>query len=71
MSAVLVTGGSGFVASHCIVQLLEAGHLVRTTVRRLPRESDVRAMLRTGGCDAGVRRVVRLGLLKDGPKRAA
>ena len=35
MSKVLVTGGSGFIGSHCIVQLLEAGYEVRTTVRNL------------------------------------
>ena len=49
MSTVLVTGGSGFIGSHCIVQLLAAGHLVRTTVRNLKREADVRAMLKEGG----------------------
>ncbi len=55
MSAVLVTGGSGFVASYCILQLLAEGHSVRTTVRNLKRESDVRSMLKTGGADAGDR----------------
>src|ERR1700751_5923601 len=49
MSMVLVTGGSGFIGSHAIVQLLAAGHTVRTTVRSLNREGDVRAMLREGG----------------------
>ena len=49
MSKVLVTGGSGFIGSHCILQLLDAGHDVRTTVRNLGRESDVRAMLAKGG----------------------
>ncbi|MFZ6647610.1 SDR family oxidoreductase [Undibacterium sp. TJN25] len=52
---VLVTGGSGFIGVHCILQLLNAGYLVRTTVRSLKRADDVRAMLKEGGCDAGNR----------------
>jgi nucleoside-diphosphate-sugar epimerase len=55
MSTVLVTGGSGFVGSHVILQLLRAGHVVRTTVRSLKREEGVRAMLRDAGADAGER----------------
>ncbi len=55
MSKVLVTGGSGFIGSHCILQLLEAGHEVRTTVRNLKREPEVRAMLKQGGADPGER----------------
>jgi nucleoside-diphosphate-sugar epimerase len=51
MSRILVTGGSGFIASHCILQLLAAGHQVRTTVRNLKRESDVRALLKEGGAE--------------------
>lgn len=49
MSTVLVTGGSGFIGSHSILQLLAAGHEVRATVRDLKREGDVRAMLKQGG----------------------
>jgi nucleoside-diphosphate-sugar epimerase len=52
---VLVTGGSGFVGAHCILQLLDAGYRVRTTVRSLKRETDVRAMLKTGGAEPGDR----------------
>jgi nucleoside-diphosphate-sugar epimerase len=55
MSKVLVTGGSGFIGSHAIVQLLAAGHQVRTTVRDLKREGDVRTMLRNGGAEPGSR----------------
>jgi nucleoside-diphosphate-sugar epimerase len=52
---VLVTGGSGFIGAHCILQLLNAGHRVRTTVRSLNREADVRAMLKAGGSEPGDR----------------
>jgi nucleoside-diphosphate-sugar epimerase len=55
MSTVLVTGGSGFVGSHVIVQLLGAHHLVRTTVRSLAREASVREMMKNAGVDAGDR----------------
>lgn len=52
---VLVTGGSGFIAAHCILQLLQAGYRVRTTVRSAERQAVVRAMLREGGVEAGDR----------------
>ena len=55
MSAVLVTGGSGFVASHIILQLLDAGHVVRATVRSLQREAGVRVMLEGAGAKRGDR----------------
>ena len=46
---VLVTGGSGFIGAHCILQLLNSGYRVRTTIRSPKREADVRAMLQQGG----------------------
>ncbi|MGH6869925.1 MAG: SDR family oxidoreductase [Rhizomicrobium sp.] len=55
MATVLVTGGSGFISSHCIIQLLGAGHTIRTTVRNLARESEVRAALKAGGAEPGDR----------------
>jgi len=45
---VLVTGGSGFIGAHCIKRLHEDGHRVRTTVRSLSREGEVRDMVGDG-----------------------
>lgn len=50
---VLVTGGTGFIAQHCILALLDAGYQVRTTVRSLVRESEVREHLKFGGAEPG------------------
>lgn len=50
---VLVTGGSGFIAGHCILQLLELGYSVRTTVRSLAKEGSVRAVLTDAGMVRG------------------
>lgn len=49
---VLVTGGSGYLGSHCIVSLLRQGHQVRTTVRSLSKADDVRRLVTNGGQSA-------------------
>jgi nucleoside-diphosphate-sugar epimerase len=55
MAKVLVTGGSGFIGSHTIIQLLHAGHEVRTTVRNLARQGEVNSLLKEGGAEPGDR----------------
>ena len=64
---VLVTGGSGFIAAHCIVKLLGLrGFRVRTTVRSLRREAEVRAMVRARrAAPEGRLEVVEAELLSD------
>ncbi|AMR27642.1 3-beta hydroxysteroid dehydrogenase [Hymenobacter psoromatis] len=46
---VLVTGGTGFVGLYCILQLLEKGYPVKTTVRSLSRKNEVLETLRANG----------------------
>ena len=48
---VLITGGSGFLGSYCILEALREGYDVRTTVRDLKRADEVRRMLHAGGAD--------------------
>ncbi len=50
---VLVTGGTGFIAGHCILQLLQRGHLVRTTIRSLAKETVARSVLEEAGMVRG------------------
>lgn len=52
---VLVTGASGYIAGHVILQLLERGYRVRGTLRSLKRAGEVRAWLTKarGGSDPG------------------
>ena len=41
MEKVLVTGGSGFIALHCIDQLLEKDFMIRTTIRSESRKEEI------------------------------
>jgi nucleoside-diphosphate-sugar epimerase len=42
---VLVTGGSGYIGSWTVIGLLQQGYRVKTTVRNLAREAEVRAAI--------------------------
>ena len=46
---VLVTGGSGFIAVHIILKLLNGGYRVRATLRTISRQDEVKSMLARGG----------------------
>lgn len=43
---VLITGASGFVGTHCIVQLIQKGYAVRGTLRSLSRADSIRQIIR-------------------------
>ena len=47
--SILVTGVSGFVALHCIVQLLQQGYSVKTTLRSIGKKNEVLGMLTRAG----------------------
>ncbi|AMM18888.1 epimerase [Frondihabitans sp. PAMC 28766] len=51
MSRVLVTGGSGYLGTRVVADLLLQGDEVRTTVRSQGSEADVRAAVRRAGAD--------------------
>lgn len=50
-SPVLVTGASGFIASHLIARLLEKGYRVRGTVRSLKKKESYEHLLRLPGAE--------------------
>ncbi|GAA1591789.1 MULTISPECIES: NAD-dependent epimerase/dehydratase family protein [Kribbella] len=65
MSPVLVTGGSGYLATHLIARLLRDGRDVRTTVRSRSRADSVRAAVRRGGADDTRLEFVEADLMSD------
>ncbi len=64
MSKVLVTGGTGFVGSHTIRELLARGNEVTTTVRSLQREPTLRALVGKAGAAERLS-IVEADLLRD------
>ncbi|MET9313575.1 NAD-dependent epimerase/dehydratase family protein [Kribbella sp. NPDC003505] len=68
---ILVTGGSGYLATHLIARLLRDGHSVRTTVRSAARSTSVRAAVRRGGADDAGLEFVEADLMSDDGWKAA
>ncbi|MFC1848735.1 SDR family oxidoreductase [candidate division CSSED10-310 bacterium] len=63
---VLVTGGSGYIASWIIKLFLEKGFPVRTTVRNLAQKERVNHLLEIAEASSGTLTLYEADLLKDG-----
>jgi nucleoside-diphosphate-sugar epimerase len=61
---VLVTGGSGFVASHLVQQLLARGYAVRASVRDLSRADKVEPLRRLGADAPGTLELFEADLMR-------
>lgn len=62
---VLVTGASGFIAKHCIAELLRQGYAVKATLRDLNREEETRRAIGNAGATASEVEFVAADLLQD------
>jgi len=62
---VLVTGASGYIASHTIIQLLNAGYTVRGTVRSAAKGEAVRALIAPHAPAADTLTFVEIDLMSD------
>ena len=65
MIDVLVTGGSGYLGTHLIAALLRDGRSVRTTVRSVSSEAELRESVRRGRADDSLLEVVAADLTSD------
>ena len=65
MEKVFVSGGSGYIALHCIKQLLEQGYLIKTSLRSLSKaDSLLKSLSKHVNCDGKIE-FCELNLLND------
>ena len=64
MEKVLVTGASGYIALHCITELLKNGYAVKGSLRSMNRENEVREAVRKEVSDSNLE-ICELDLLND------
>ena len=64
MEKVLVTGASGFIAEHCVIELLKNGYSVKGSLRSMNREQEVRDAVKTETDDTKLE-FCKLDLLED------
>ena len=64
MEKVLVTGASGYIAEHCIIELLKNGYAVKGSLRSMNREQEVRTAIKIAIDDSNLE-FCELDLLKD------
>ena len=64
MEKVLVTGASGYIALHCITELLNNGYAVRGSLRNMSRENEVREAVKTKVSDDNLE-FCKLDLMSD------
>ncbi|MGB5545548.1 MAG: SDR family NAD(P)-dependent oxidoreductase [Polyangiales bacterium] len=64
-TTVLVTGASGFIGLHCVLQLLQAGYRVRGTVRSQGRADEVRETMEANVDVADRLEIVEADLTRD------
>jgi len=65
MKKILITGGSGFIALHCVQQALDQGYKVITTVRSKKKENEVLAAMRKYAKSTDNLEIVYADLCKD------
>ena len=64
MEKVLITGASGYIALHCIVEALKSGYSVKGSLRNMDREGEVRQAIKKETDDSNLE-ICKLNLLDD------